>query len=254
MALGMDPRFDLTHAYWVLAGISGFDPNDASLGSACWVDWVVDGDLSHSIDIREAPEGWSTGRFPFRATEPYGQPRPASEGSVFELNQSLSDWAFELTSETELLDTEALQKRRALFSGFPNAQRPPFVLQGSYLSAMNYWHGELENEWANRWVSYWTDGGGEFVASAMEGSGMMTSMIFLQQAERADLNRVLMLRTASNFTMQWPGATAHESKTGEKIGTYSAYLPSLDAAYRVASPVVLELANNWEKYRVEPPQ
>src|SRR5437667_5012836 len=28
MALGLDPRFDLTHAYWVVAGIAGIDPAD----------------------------------------------------------------------------------------------------------------------------------------------------------------------------------------------------------------------------------
>jgi len=36
MALGSDPRFDLTKAYWVIAGIAGIDPADASLGSAAW--------------------------------------------------------------------------------------------------------------------------------------------------------------------------------------------------------------------------
>ena len=36
MALGLDPRFDLSKAYWLVAGISGFDPADASLGSVAW--------------------------------------------------------------------------------------------------------------------------------------------------------------------------------------------------------------------------
>jgi purine nucleoside permease len=33
----------------------------------------------------------------------------------------------------------------------------------------------------------------------------------------------------------------------------SAYVPSLEAAYRVASPVVNELATHWEKYREQTP-
>jgi purine nucleoside permease len=41
MALGLDPRFDLTHAYWLLAGIAGVDPNVASVGSAAWAKWIV---------------------------------------------------------------------------------------------------------------------------------------------------------------------------------------------------------------------
>src|SRR6202140_1729715 len=33
MALGMDPRFDLSKAYWLVAGIAGVNPNEASIGS-----------------------------------------------------------------------------------------------------------------------------------------------------------------------------------------------------------------------------
>jgi len=34
MALGLDPRFDLSHAYWIVAGIAGGNPERVSLGSA----------------------------------------------------------------------------------------------------------------------------------------------------------------------------------------------------------------------------
>jgi len=45
MALGMDRRFDLSKAYWLVAGIAGGDPLDVSLGTAAWSRSVVDGDL-----------------------------------------------------------------------------------------------------------------------------------------------------------------------------------------------------------------
>ena len=45
MAIGLDPRFDLKKAYWIVAGIGGGDPADVSLGSAVWADHVIDGDL-----------------------------------------------------------------------------------------------------------------------------------------------------------------------------------------------------------------
>src|ERR1700688_4166909 len=75
MALGLDPRFDLTKAYWLVAGIAGIDPADASLGSAAWAEWVVDGDLAHEIDAREIPAGWKTGYVPLRKSVPYEQAR-----------------------------------------------------------------------------------------------------------------------------------------------------------------------------------
>lgn len=50
MALGMDSRFDLTKAYWLVAGIGGGDPADVSLASVVWATHVVDGDLAYEID------------------------------------------------------------------------------------------------------------------------------------------------------------------------------------------------------------
>lgn len=252
-AVALDPRFDFSQAYWLLAGIAGFDPADASLGSICWVDWVVDGDLSHTIDIREAPENWETGRFPFRAKEPYQDPRPASEGSVFHLDEKLTDWAYSLTKDIELMDTEAMQYRRKYFTETPAGQKPPFVLRGSYLAAMNFWHGAIENEWANKWVDYWTGGEGEFVASAMEGSGMMIALEFLDQAKIVNRDRVMMLRAASNYTMQWPGATALESKTGEQMGSYAAFIPAVENAFTAGSPVVRAIVADWDTYKDTPP-
>src|SRR5258707_1238079 len=58
MALGQDPRFDLSKAYWLIAGIAGGDPLDVSLGTAAWSRHVVDGDLLYEIDAREMPKEW----------------------------------------------------------------------------------------------------------------------------------------------------------------------------------------------------
>src|SRR5260370_39076151 len=43
MALGLDPRFELSKAYWIVAGIGGGDPADVSGGSAGWADHRDDG-------------------------------------------------------------------------------------------------------------------------------------------------------------------------------------------------------------------
>src|SRR6204780_172622 len=43
MALGLDLRFDLSKAYWLVAGIAGGDPLHVSLGPAAWGEHVVEG-------------------------------------------------------------------------------------------------------------------------------------------------------------------------------------------------------------------
>jgi len=114
---------------------------------------------------------------------------------------------------------------------------------------MTYWHGEVLNEWANAWVKYYTDGAGEFVTSAMEDTGTYGSLMWLDRAGKVDVERMLVLRTASNFSMQWPGGDAAESLSGEKLGPgYSAYIPSLDAAHKVGSQVVHALLAGWDTY------
>jgi purine nucleoside permease len=254
MALGMDRRFDFTKAYWLVAGIGGGDPADVSLGSAVWVEHVIDGDLGYEIDAREIPKDWPTGMVPLRKTKPYEQPlRPELEGEAYTLNQPLVDWALQLTRSVQLEDSERMQTARARFQGFPNALRPPFVTTGDTLSASTFWHGDLMDKWANEWVKYYTHGAGNYVISAMEDSGTMQALTFLGKAGVADPQRVLILRTVSNYDRQAPGTTASDSLKSLTFGAYSAYLPALEAAYRTGSPVVHYLTEHWEEVRETPP-
>ncbi len=254
MALGMDPRFDVSKAYWVVAGIAGIDPADGSLGSAAWAEWVVDGDLGHEIDGREIPKEWKTGFIPLRKSVPYEQPRRVpDEGEVFRLEPKLVDWAYRLTKDVKLEDTDSMRRQRLRFSG-ANAQKPPFVMKGDTMSSMTFWHGKLLNQWANDWVGYFTDGKGNYVTTAMEDTGTLQSLTLLAPTGRVDKRRVLVLRTASNFDQQRDGITAAESLAETKIGSYAAFVPSLEAAHKVGSVVVHELVRNWKRYRDSLPE
>ena len=255
MALGLDPRFDFSKTYWLVAGIAGIDPHDGPLGAAVWAEWIVDGDLAHEIDAREIPADWPTGYIPLRKKKPYELPADRSEGEAYRLDPGFVEWAYQLTKDTPLADSAAMQKRRALYTGYPQAQRPPLVMKGDNLASMTYWHGKLLNQWANDWVKYYSDGAGNYVTTAMEDTGTLQSLTFLARAKRVDLQRVLVLRTASNFDMQSPDSTAAESLSGEQLGPgYSAYLPALEAAHGVGSVVVHELVKNWDRYEKEIPR
>jgi purine nucleoside permease len=254
MALGLDPRFDLTKSYWLVAGIAGVDPDDATLGSAAWADYVVEGDLAHEIDAREIPADWETGYLPLGKKRPYEKPaKDYTPGQSFKLNANLVQWAYALTKDTQLGDSEPLQLRRAAYTGFPNAQRPPFVLIGANLAASTYWHGIHLNAWANQWTRYFTHDKANYVTTAMEDTGALRALYYLTKAGKADDQRALVLRTASNFDQQPPGGSAAENLAGEKVGGYSAYIPSLEAAHRVGSRVVHALVEGWSNYESTPP-
>ncbi len=244
MALGMDPRFDLSKAYWVVAGIGGGDPADVSLGSAVWADHVVDGDIAYEVDARDIPPDWPTGYVPLRKSRPYEQPvRSELEGESYTLNPALVGWALRLTKDAGLADTAAIRTARARFAGFPNAQKPPFVTRGDTMSGSTFWHGTRMDAWANAWVKYYT--GGNYMISAMEDTGTMQALTFLSNAGRVDLRRVLVLRTVSNYDREAPGSTAAESLKGLVTGSYSAYLPALEAAQIVGGKVVRYVVEHW---------
>lgn len=247
MALGMDPRFDLSKAYWLVAGIAGINPYKGSIGSAAWAEYVVDGDLGNEIDAREIPKSWKTGYTPFFRSTPYAQPRSDSVGEVYKLNTGLVNWAYNLTKDVQLVENKDLAAFRQQFKGFPPAVLPAKVMKGDNLASSTFWHGKKLNDWASEWVKYWTDGKGEFVTSAMEDTGTLQSLSFLSKGGKVDLDRVLVLRAASNYTMQPNGMNAAQSMAHDQVG-FVGMVPSLEAAYRVGSTVIDELTGNWMLY------
>lgn len=247
MAVGLDPRFDFSHAYWIVAGIAGGCPDRVSLGSAVWARWVVDGDLGYEIDAREIPPDWSTGILPLRRKLPFDPPAQPVDGQVYALNEPLTQWAFQLTRAIPLEDSGKLKEIRSQFDGAA-ANRPPFVALGDEVSSSTFWHGKRMDAWAAEWVPYFTGGKGVFATTAMEDTGTLQSLTFLARAGRVDDKRVLVLRTVSNYDQQPRGLSAADSLARQRIGAYAAHLPALEAAYKVGHAVVSELLGHWEQY------
>lgn len=264
MAFGLDQRFDLTESYFLIAGIAGINPSFGSLASTAWANYCVDGDLAHEIDAREIPTAWATGIIPLGCDAPY-TPRSKKAADLFPnnelytLNKSLRDWAYEETRALDLsdLDSDILASYRNRYLDFPEAQRSPFVLKGDNLSSTRYWHGKLFNTWAERWVDFWTQEKGRFVTSSMEDAGTLRALSELATAHKIDWDRILLLRSASNFTMQAPdGMTPQQSLHGENGGDenlFPGYVPSLRSLQRVGSKIIHEIINNWNRFKNAPP-
>ena len=256
MALGLDPRFDLSKSYWLVAGVAGGDPADLSLGSAAWARHVVDGDLAYEIDGREIPEDWPYGLFPLGSKRPASSPEDLDPGWTlstisFSLNRQLVDWAYSITRDLQPADTPGLAAYREFYRGYPQAQKPPFVTIGDTLSSSTYWHGELLNRWANDWLHVYAGVDANFMTTNMEDSGTLTAFHRLARTGLVDVNRILVLRTASNFTMQPPGKSAVWSKTTPYPDRGR---PALESAFLVGNTVVQALLSNWSKYAGQLPE
>lgn len=250
-ALALDSRFDLSQAYWIVAGIAGVDPKDASLGSAAWAKWIVDADLAKEIDSREIPEDWPYGYIALGAKQPNTLDGGWQVDVVkFKLNETLVEWAYDLTKDLRLPGNQAIQEFSKIYADYPNATKPPFVMIGGSLSSSTYWHGFALNDWANDWMKLHTSGESNFVMSNMEDSGTATALQRVAKTRKVDFNRLLVLRTASNFTTPPIGKDVAWSLNAP----YPAGgMPALEAAFDVASVVANALIEGWEIFAEQLP-
>jgi purine nucleoside permease len=261
MALCLDPRLDLRKTYWIVDGIAGIDPALGSLGSAVWAKNVVDGDALREIDDRQIPEGWPYGLFAVGTKAPNRLPTLQDSAGgwggaqlayrmVFPLNAGLARWAFRLSRSVPLADSPALAAWRKRYTGFPSAQGPPQVLLGDALGSVRYWHGDRRTQWARDWVKLWTGGKGVFGTTSMEAQDYVGTLTRMAALGYLDINRVMVLRTASNYCMPPPGDPVISTIGDESLGTGAA----LEAAYRVGAAVAHELLLHWDRYKNAVPQ
>lgn len=83
------------------------------------------------------------------------------------------------------------------------------------------------------------------MVAAMEDTGTMQALTFLSKAGRVDLQRVLVLRTVSNYDREPSGTTVADSLKEMVSGNYSAYMPALEAAQTVGDKVVRDIVEHW---------
>ena len=121
---------------------------------------------------------------------------------------------------------------------------------GETLSSSTYWHGKLLNQWANDWVALYGNPSSNFMTTNMEDSGTLTALHRLARKGLVDTNRIMVVRTVSNYSMPpddkpatW-SATASYPENGK---------PALETAYTVGSTVIESIVENWEQFKLETP-
>jgi purine nucleoside permease len=233
-ALACDPRFDLTRAHWVLAGIAGGDPQETSLGSVVVPRWVVDCDLKSEIDQREAPQDWDTARLPLFRYLPFEQPPGPWRGESWKLSARGQRRVIEAASGVRLLDIRGPEGKPDDFGAYGAARLAPRVMAGDCLSGQTLWHGRLMTTWAREWVSYWTGGEGVFAATSMEDSGILRALSEAANAGLVTWRQVVLMRGICNFSEQPAGMSAVESLSRETPSGYSAFRPAVTNVHRVA--------------------
>ncbi len=249
MALGLNSKIDLTDTYFIIAGVAGTSPKVCTIGSAVWSHWVVSADLCHAIDGREIPDDWDYSRFRIGCNEPWCETEWSSGSEVFRLDSTLTQAAYILTKDVDLFDTDEAQEIRDRFSEHSIARHKPKVTVGDNIAGNTFFFGEMTSNWADWWMNKWTNGKGTYYTTNMEDSGTLTAFRRLADDNLISFNRIMVLRTTSDFDQQYPGKTTVESMKD----IWSVYPIAIENAYRVGSVVAHEIINHWEIWETNVP-
>ena len=243
-ALVLSRQFDLSHAYFVVTGIAGIDPNVGTIGSAAWARWLVDYGLAHEVDARELPAGWDTGYFGIMTPDPATKPKFDYRTELFRLDEALLQKALALSRGARLADNDTAKAYRRLYPQ-PAAQAAPSVLQCDTAAGDTWWHGERLGVRATRWTQLLTDGQGTYCTTQQEDNATYEALRRGAAAGRLDLARVAVLRTGANFDRPHPGQGVRESLAADSGG----FPLSTANLYNAAWPLVSDIVAHWADWR-----
>jgi purine nucleoside permease len=235
--------FDLSKTYFLVAGIAGVDPSDATLGSALWARYVIDGGLRHEIDPRQVPGDWPNGMLGLGAEAPGAKPTWGAGTEVYHLNDQLVDRALALTKGVELADSPEAEAYRETYM-VEAARSAPVTRICDTASMDTYWHGSMIAEGMEEWAKAVTDGAANYCTTQMEDNATLTALRRGAHAGLLDIDRVAVLRTASNFDREAPGQTPIASLTATSGG----FGPATTNAYRVGGAFADTIIANWSTW------
>jgi purine nucleoside permease len=250
MALTFSNQFDLRQSYFLITGIAGIDPMQGTLGSAAWAKYLVDFGAQWEVDSRERPKEWPSGFVSVGGKSPDDLPHLMNHTEVFELNTKLVDIAFALSKGVHLADSAGARATRAKYTYSP-ANEPPKVLQCDTLSDDTWWGGNLIGERARVWTKHLTNEKGTYCTSQEEDNATYVSLTRAASAGRIDLLRIAVLRTGSDFDRPSPGQSAFDSLLSFESG--GGFVPALDNLYRAGLPLVTNVSEYWQEWRVGVP-
>jgi len=242
LAVGLSDNVDLRATMVVISGIAGVQPAMATVGSAAWADWIVDGGLAHHIDARDLTPGFTFEKFRLGCrTQPWCTDAWSYGTEVFHLDPSTVAHAVAVSRATALSDKPEVIAYRQHYGD----TRTPSVLRCDTLADDTYWQGREMSAFASWWMTQWTAGAGHYCTTEMEDSGFAGALTQLARLHRVRWNRVLVLRTASDFDQPYPGQTPLAS-----LGALPAGFPeALENGYLTAATVVHDVLAHPESWR-----
>lgn len=245
-SLTLNPMFDFSQTFFIIAGIAGCSPRVATLADATFSRYIIQ-ILEYEVDAREMPTNWTTGYFPL-GTENYTEyPENIYGTEIFELNAVLRDRAVELAQKVHLDNgTKANEAFRETYDYAP-ANSTPRVVKCDSSTSDTYWFGEDLDETFANYTKLITNGTAEYCATQQEDSATMEAMVRAARYGLVDFSRIVVLRTCSDFTYSddYTGRNTTYFFNDVYQGGIAASLTNLVVASR---PLIKDILKNFEVY------
>lgn len=238
-------KLDLTHTYFVIAGIAGIDPGQGTVGSAAWARYAVDYGISHEIDAREMPSAWPYGYFGIGTKGPGEKPPMDYRTEVFRLNEALLQKAYTLSKAVTLEDSPEAVAFRQHYAYAP-ANQPPAVIQCDVASADTWWAGRNLGQRARDWTKTMTDGKGTYCTTAQEDNATLEVLTRGARAGKVDFSRVALLRAGSDFDRPYDGQSAADGLI--HYAQQGGFVPATHNLVNAAKPLLDDIVQRWPQW------
>ncbi|KAI0754315.1 purine nucleoside permease [Daedaleopsis nitida] len=245
-ALVYSPLFDLTHTYFLIAGIAGVSPKLGTLGTVTFARFAVQVGLQFEFDAREKPPEFPTGFVPQGSFSPTEFPQELYGTEVFEVNEDLRQLAIRMANTATLFDDEPSQLYRANYATDPAfwpGAAPPSVVACDTATSDTFWTGSLLAAAFENTTTLFTNGSATYCTTQQEDNGTLEALMRGALSKRVDFARVVVMRTASDFDRPFDGQTAAANLFLMSPG-FDISIKNIVAA---GVPVVTGIVREWEK-------
>ncbi|KAK4236666.1 purine nucleoside permease [Achaetomium macrosporum] len=247
-ALALSPTFDLRKTYFLIAGIAGVNPKQATLGGVALARYAVQVALQHEFDAREMPEDFATGYVWYDTKGPYQYPTILYGTEVMEVNEALRGAAFDYAVQAKLADNEEAVAYRARYepagTDYAAAMKEPSVVKCDTATSDVYYSGTLLSEAFENVTRVWTNGTGVYCMTAQEDNATLEVLVRMAIRGIVDFARVLVMRTGSNFDRPPPNVTAYEHLL---VLQQNGFPIAIDNIFRAGVEIVKGILADWDR-------
>ncbi|ODV79067.1 purine nucleoside permease [Suhomyces tanzawaensis NRRL Y-17324] len=247
-ALTLNPLFDLSKTYFLIAGIAGGEPAYTTLGGVTFAKYAVQLALEYEVDYvdyHNTMPNWTTGYYAYGTHDQNEYPGNVYGTEVFEVNEQLRDRAVELASRAELNNgTEQNAKFRSLYNQTA-ARSLPAIAKCDVATSDVYFYGATLNNYFSSFASMMTNGSAVYCASAQEDNASLEAFVRAQKFGLVDYDRIVVMRTISDFARPPPlmdNNTVGFFNQADQGGIQA----SLDNLVKAGLPFIHDILAEWD--------